>query len=174
MFRVFASLIVVLGASSAAIAASDSDRDFCLRERVSDYPALTYPVLMACTRVLADRGIGQAERARAYYSRAKAHMAVTGWGRAFADYTEAIRHAPEFVEAYVARAEISMSQRDFDDALADCNSAVRISPQWVRGHYCRALAYRGKGDTRRTLSALRRAIELSPELRFFVERLPKQ
>ena len=100
-------------------------------------------------------------------------MAVTGWGRAFADYTEAIRHAPEFAEAYIARAEISLKQRDFDDALADCNSVVRVSPQWARGHYCRALAYRGKGDTRRTISAIRRAIELTPELRFFAERLPK-
>ena len=173
MFRAFASLIVVLVASSAAIAASDSDRDLCLRESVSDH---RYPVLMACTRVLADRRIGQAERARAYYSRAKAHMTVTGWGRAFADYTEAIRHAPEFIEAYVARAEILLNQRDFDDALADCNSAVRVSPQWVRGHYCRALAYRGKGDTRRAISAIRQAIELSPDLRVspYVEGLLKQ
>src|SRR5262245_45439242 len=102
MLRAFASLVVFLGASSAAIAASDGDRDFCLRERDYQQSASDYPVLMACTRVLADRGIGQAERARAYYSRAKAHMVVTGWGRAFADYTEAIRHAPEFVEAYLA------------------------------------------------------------------------
>jgi tetratricopeptide (TPR) repeat protein len=118
---------------------------------------------MACTRVVTMRDIPAEERAQAYYSRAGAHKDLTGWGRAIADYSEAINHDPNFVDAYLERANLFLLERDFRAALADCLTVIRISPTLDRGHWCAARGYAGRGETRRALSELRRAFRSSGE-----------
>jgi tetratricopeptide (TPR) repeat protein len=159
MLRLIAFLLALLLLSKTATG-DDADSNLCLSAKDD---AASFPVLMACTRFLA-RTVSPADRARAYCNRAKANLSVTGWGRAFADYTEAIRVQRDFVDAYIGRARLLMQVRDYNGALFDCLNIVRLSPWIERGYWCSARAYGGKGDTRRAISNVRAALDRSSDL----------
>jgi tetratricopeptide (TPR) repeat protein len=170
MFRSIALLVPVLVMLSRVVGASDVDRLACRPHTGIE----AYSVLMACTRVIAMRGIPLQERAEAHSSRGGAYLEVSTTGRAIADYTEAIRHSPGYVDAYLERARLFLRERDFSAALSDCLIVLRISPPSERAYWCAARAYAGVGDTRRALSLLRRALELSPESRLFRDLFPSE
>jgi tetratricopeptide (TPR) repeat protein len=159
MLRLITFLLALLLLSKTALA-SDADGILCLNAKDD---AGGFPVLMACTRFLA-RTVSPADRARAYCNRAKAHLSVTGWGRAFADYTEAILVQPDFVDAYIGRARLLMQVRDYNGALVDCLNIVRLSPSLEQGYWCSARAHAGRGDTRRAISNVRTALDRASDL----------
>jgi cytochrome c-type biogenesis protein CcmH/NrfG len=82
---------------------------------------------------------------------------------AIADYSEAIRLKPGFVEAYINRGYAYGQQRDYDKAIADYNEAVRLKPDFWAAYINRANAYNHKGDWDRALADYNEAIRVKPD-----------
>jgi tetratricopeptide (TPR) repeat protein len=136
----------------------ETDRDACLKH--NEYTALPYPVMTACSRLIASGRLDSLAMARAYYSRGKAMEKVVGSGRALADYTQAINLDPGLIEAYLKRANLFGGQRDYDAAVADCTAAILLAPRSAAAYECRGRAYENKGDDDLAAADLRKAREL--------------
>jgi tetratricopeptide (TPR) repeat protein len=82
--------------------------------------------------------------------------------RAIADYSEAIRLDPKYVNAYYARAFVYHAKGDYDRAITDFNEALRLDPKYALAYYNRGLAYHDKGDYDRAIADYNEAIRLDP------------
>jgi tetratricopeptide (TPR) repeat protein len=160
MFRALALLMSLFVVAGPARGDTSSDYGTCL---IGEANERAYEIMVACSRVVRSRRLAAGDRAQAYFKRAQAQLIVTGWGRAFADYTAAIALEPNFAMAYLARAELLLEQGDFDGARSDCGSALRASRGSEQVYMCHVRAYSGLGDTRRALSAFRRALDVSAD-----------
>jgi tetratricopeptide (TPR) repeat protein len=65
--------------------------------------------------------------------------------RAIADYSEAIRLDPKYVEAYANRGLAYTEKNEDDMAIADYDEAIRLDPNLTSAYQIRALAYRKIG-----------------------------
>ena len=93
-------------------------------------------------------------------------VALDGLGqidRALADYSEAIRRAPNEPSAYLKRGILLASRkRAYDRALADFSRALELAPDSIDALVHRGDAYGQMGDFGRALADLDRAIGLVP------------
>jgi len=87
----------------------------------------------------------------------------TGLGdyeRAIADYTEAIRLAPEFAVAYNNRGYAYDNLGNYEQAIADYTEAIRLNPENAAAYTNRGHAYKAQGDLIATRADWERAVEL--------------
>jgi tetratricopeptide (TPR) repeat protein len=79
-----------------------------------------------------------------------------------ADYTEAIKMNPQFVEAYVKRGIVQRVEGNYDAAIADYSEAIRLNPGYAEAFYSRGLARKRKGDYDGAIADYSEAIRLHP------------
>jgi tetratricopeptide (TPR) repeat protein len=104
--------------------------------------------------------------AEAYYNRGNANSKKgdsVALDRAIADYTQAIKLDPTFVQAYVTRGFAYSEKADFDRAIADYTQALQLAPKFVQAYVNRARAYRLKGDIDRAIADYTQVIQLNPK-----------
>ena len=77
---------------------------------------------------LFDSVIRLVPRADSYYNRGTSYRSLGRLTDATADYSQAIRLNPLFVEAYGNRGETSMSLGLFEQAITDFDEAIRMNP----------------------------------------------
>jgi len=82
--------------------------------------------------------------------------------RAIADYSQAIKLNPKYVDAYNNRGLAYMHKQDYDRAIADFNQAIKLAPNDSIAYNNRAFAYEGKGDYDRAIADYTQAIKLDP------------
>jgi TPR repeat len=82
--------------------------------------------LAACSRIVGSGTTSPQDRADAYLFRAGAYVAQGGFDQAIADYTEAVRLAPQNIVAYAGRAVAYFHKGDRDHAVLDYNTANRL------------------------------------------------
>jgi hypothetical protein len=84
------------------------------------------------------------------------------YGKAIAEFTEAMELDPNYADAYAGRARAYYAQKNYDRAIADYTEAIRLKPT----AYCydnRGLAYLMKKDTARARADWNKALELDPK-----------
>jgi tetratricopeptide (TPR) repeat protein len=99
-----------------------------------------------CTAIIERAADESAERrATAYLRRGSAREDVNqDLAGAVADYSEAIRLAPDRAEAYGRRGLAYARQGEFDGAIADLDTALRLDPNVLRPHTYRVYRSRGR------------------------------
>ncbi len=84
--------------------------------------------------------------------------------RALADFDEAIRIAPQYLQGLHGRADFHNSRGDFDKALADYNEAIRLAPNSTWALASRGNVYASQGVVDKALADCNEAIRLDPKL----------
>lgn len=82
---------------------------------------------------------------------------------AIADYNEAIRLDPKYVDAYRLRGDAWYKKGDLDAALKDYSEAIRLDPTFALAYNNRGVAWKGKGDLDKAIGDYSEAIRLDPK-----------
>jgi lipoprotein NlpI len=150
-----AAVFVVAGPVLVSRAVAD-DVDTC--RRASGEAAIS-----ACTRAIGSGRWRGPDLAKAFNNRGTAYYAKGDYGRAIADYNEAIRLDPKYSFAYNNLGNAHRANGDYDRAIANYNAAIRLDRKSVAAYYNRASAYYGKGDKDRAITDYSEAIRLDPK-----------
>jgi len=106
----------------------------------------------------------------AYFFRAWTYKGPAGYpaqdvDKAIADFTQAIRIDPKYLQAYTERGRAYMKKGDYDKAIADFTEQIRLETQPKLNAYAyndRAEAYIKKGDFRQARADIDKALQLDP------------
>jgi tetratricopeptide (TPR) repeat protein len=89
-------------------------------------------------------------------------MRTRDFAAAIADFSEAIRLAPEDPAAYIQRGYAHHERREADRAIEDFTTAISLKPDSGRAYFARALVHRRRGDFASALADATAAIEHNP------------
>ena len=106
----------------------------------------------SCTSLAQSDKETPVNRAVAYYNRAIRYRARGDNDRAIADYTEAIRLNPNYVNAYHNRGVAYHVKGDSDRAIADFSEAIRLNPSFAPAYSCRGTVYAGRKEYARAIA----------------------
>ncbi len=138
--------------------------DFTQDIRRCDCPS-TDPVIriIACTRnIQSGRFTGQ-NLAVAFTNRGLAYKRKDQADRALADFSEAIRLRPDFVNAFNNRGNVYYAKGQLDRAIKDFDEAIRLKPDLAEAFSNRGNVYRKKGQFDRAIKDYDKAIRLTPD-----------
>jgi tetratricopeptide (TPR) repeat protein len=82
---------------------------------------------------------------------------------AIADYTQAIRIKPDYVDAYNNRGNARSNQGDMAGAIVDYGEAIRIKPEYAKAYYNRGNARSDQGDKAGAIADYTEAIRIDPD-----------
>src|SRR5262245_31160869 len=88
--------------------------------------------LNSCGRLIASKRHRGRDLAKLYFYRGNAYHAKEDYGRAIADYSEAIRLVPKLPTLLYNRGIAYLSNEDYDRAIADFSEAIRLDPKNAR------------------------------------------
>jgi len=146
--------------ASPAWAASQRDYDDCNQFKDQDRR------IAGCTRVIADRKEAASNRAIAYSNRGAARYAKGDPDRAIADFSEAIRLNPNFIDAYTNRGLVFQEKRDYAGAISDVTRAMQLRGKASYEDYIsRARSYRLSGNPSAALDDIKSAGSAYPDKR---------
>jgi len=117
--------------------------------------------VLSCTALTQSGDETPLNRAVAYYNRAIKYRARGDNDRAIADYTEAIRLNPNYVNAYHNRGVAYHVKGDSDLAIADFSEAIRINPSFAPAYSCRGTVYAGRKEYARAIADFSDAFRIS-------------
>jgi tetratricopeptide (TPR) repeat protein len=115
------------------------------------------------TQALAGDDLAPAQRAYAFTARGNAYDDRGQIERALADYSEAIRAAPEFADAYLNRGVALSRRQRFAAAIADFDVAIRLKPDAADPHRQRGNALDELGRFGEAVAEYAIAIRLKPD-----------
>lgn len=149
-----------LGVSTGAQAQHSENWDRCANKA----SAFTIDVrIEACTTLL--RGdLPPKVTAMAFNNRAIAFEEKRDYDQAIADFTDAIRLAPDYSRAFYNRGTVYSARQDYEHAIADYSEAIRLNPVYVRALKNRGFAYHAIGDNEHANADLNEADRLTPAL----------
>jgi len=117
--------------------------------------------VLSCTALAQSGDETPLIRAVAYYNRALKYRARGDNDRAIADYTEAIRLNPNYVNAYHNRGVAYHVKGDGDLAIADFSEAIRLNPSFAPAYSCRGTVYAGRKEYARAIADFSDAFRIS-------------
>ncbi|HUJ47418.1 MAG TPA: tetratricopeptide repeat protein [Rhizomicrobium sp.] len=97
--------------------------------------------IKSLTQALASPDLPQHLQAVAYLSRGREFAEVHRLDAAIADYTDALKLKPDYLDAYISRCRAYAENRRYADAISDCSSAIRVQPANWRLHELRIDLY---------------------------------
>ncbi len=97
-----------------------------------------------------------------YDNRGNAFVGKRLYYRAIADYTEALKLAPEYANAYNGRGNAYADKGLDDQAIADYSRAIELRPKHMNAYYNRGVAYHKIGRYRRAVADYTAAWGLRP------------
>jgi tetratricopeptide (TPR) repeat protein len=153
--RYLLGLLLAFGATGLALAADDADWKACRG-------ILSPDTVSACSYLLTDRALSDAQRVDVLRSRANAYSQTSMYDNAIKDYTALLRLNPKDVDGLVARAQVYREKGDATRALADYNVAIGLKP--TAGAFLgRGRTYAATGDYNRAIEDFVRAGRSDPE-----------
>ncbi|MBA4210519.1 MAG: hypothetical protein C0454_13410 [Parvibaculum sp.] len=133
--------MALAGGITAAGADAIGDNNICYAQfAAGDYPA----AIDYCTRAIDSGELGTDDLVTALLNRGVAYKSTRDYERAIADYTEALRLAPEDALLYQNRANAYREKGNIAPALADIEKSIALNPDsagawYVRGALAEAL-----------------------------------
>jgi tetratricopeptide (TPR) repeat protein len=103
------------------------------------------------------------ERSIVYFKRGNCYRFRGANDLALADYSEAIRFDPGYVEAYFNRGNIHYCNGEYDEAAADYTSALLSRPGYILAHNNRGCAYARQSHLQKAIDDYDTAIWLDDE-----------
>lgn len=100
--------------------------------------------------------------AKIYNDRGLSYYYQNDYDQAIANYTEAIRLNPQFVEAYNNRGLAYIDKGNYDRAIPDLDQALKLNPNFMPAHFNRGKAYSGKGEYDTAMASYNEAIRVNP------------
>jgi tetratricopeptide (TPR) repeat protein len=149
--------VLAYGWMSARAEALDADKQSCVRDQDWDQG------IRSCSQVLT-RGNAESERNRAvaYVNRGIAYYRKGDYGRAIADFDQAIRIDPKFKPAYDNRSAAYEKKGDRDRAIADVMQGGCLEPIDLRNHADNGVDFEPLSDEARARAALDAALTGPP------------
>ena len=103
-----------------------------------------------------------ANKAASYNNRGNSHDQRGDLESAIADYTEALRFNPKYIEALINRGRCLSKRGDCEKAIADLGEAIRLNPKNSMAYFYRGCCYGKKRDFERALADFDRSLLLDP------------
>jgi Flp pilus assembly protein TadD len=100
--------------------------------------------------------------AQAAFERGNRAIQNGDYDTAIAEFTQAIRINPNYIDAYNGRGLAYAMKNDLDTATADFTQAIRINPKDAGAYYLRGLTYKNKKDYNKAIADFTQAIRLNP------------
>ena len=119
-------------------------------------------IISGCTALIQAGQYDSSGLALVYNNRGTAHDAKKDYDRAIADYSEAIRLAPDHARAFEARAKAYNSKFDYDRVIADYSEVIRLEPDNTAILKERAWIYQVKNDRDRAIADYTEVIRRTP------------
>jgi tetratricopeptide (TPR) repeat protein len=96
--------------------------------------------------------------------RGSLHYTQGDQSAALADYSNAIRLAPDYAPAYYGRANLRAETGDVKGALTDYTQALQLSPNYTLAYYYRGGIYAEQGNFGKAIADYDRALQRNPTL----------
>ncbi len=151
-WHLFAAVAVILAVQPATA----DDFDTCTK-------ASGDVAIAACTRSIASGRYKGRDLAIIYTNRGNEWRAKGDFDGAIADYDQAIRLDPKYVNAYINRGNAWGSRGYGDRAIADYDQAIRLDPKNAIPYRSRGFTWGAKGDNERAIADYDQAIGLDPK-----------
>jgi lipoprotein NlpI len=113
-------------------------------------------------QAIAAGGLSGSDRAVAHNRRGYAYFAKGQADRAMADYTEAVRLAPNDADAHSLRGWAHFTKGSMREAIADSTAAIRIDPSMVFAYRNRGRAQLYSGQPKAAADDFAAAVRLAP------------
>lgn len=127
-----------------------------------------------CDMALETEPMNARDRAGTYVNRGVLRMRREEYGRAVADFNQAVKIRPELGEGYVNRGAAYIGQRRYAESLPEINRGLELGVEEpAKAYYNRALAHEGLEDARSAYFDYRKALELAPEWALPTEQLAR-
>jgi tetratricopeptide (TPR) repeat protein len=98
-----------------------------------------------------------------YYQQGNVWSEKKEFDRAIADYDQAIKLDPKYIDAYNNRGLAWNEKKEYDRAIADLDQAIKFDPNYAKAYYNRGVSWNGKGEYDRAIADCDRAIKLAPK-----------
>jgi tetratricopeptide (TPR) repeat protein len=118
--------------------------------------------LRVCTEVIAAASIPPHSLAVAFDTRGNVYLGKPDYDRAIADFDEAIKLDPEYVNFLNDRGVAYTKKGQFDRAVADFDQALKLRFFYLDALLNRALAYQSKGEYERAIQDYDEAVRIHP------------
>ena len=165
--RLFLILFLLLAPSAATSAESDNSIEAC--NQFDD----TGRQIRGCTAYnRSGKALGQ-NLAVAYTNRGIAYASRGDQQRALADFSEAIRLAPDNPFPYYNRGNAYYDRKEYARALADFDAAIERGPELALAYYNRGLVHQKLGHRDKSIEDYQKALSLDPGSQAAKERLQK-
>jgi len=102
-------------------------------------------------------------RAAFYNNRGVLYYKQKKWELALADYTQALKINPQYVDAYYNRGLVYSKQEKWELALADYTQALKINPQYADAYINRGSFYYEQKKWELALANFNQALKINPQ-----------
>lgn len=116
-----------------------------------------------CSSAIQNGKLSPDDLLQAYLSRGSAYGEKKEYGKAFADFQQALRLQPKSAPAYYAMGQLDMAQSKIPEAIQHYSDAIRANPKFVPAISDRGIAYLKAGNTDRALQDFAQAIRVGPQ-----------
>lgn len=146
-------------ATSQAGAQTQRQLDWCSNQNDAFSPRLR---IDGCTAAIQSARTGE-NMSWAFYNRGIAHMKLSQFDRAIADFDQALKLDPDSTFALNNRGAALARKGEYDRAIADFNEAIRLDAQSATSYNNRGTAYARTGQYDRALEDFEQAVRLDPK-----------
>jgi tetratricopeptide (TPR) repeat protein len=129
--------------------------------------------IKGCTEYIRQGAAPGPNLAVAYTNRGIAYASTKRLKLAIADFSEAIRLAPDNPFPYYNRANAYFDREDYKQAIVDFDAAIALDADFTLAYYNRGVTYERLGDRAKAIESFEKALELNPQLEAVKIRLRK-